>query len=331
MNLLITKSCNRSCPYCFAQKEVELDSKQSSGNITLPVFQEYLDFLKNNSIGFLKLLGGEPTMHPQFEELVNMGLEQRFKVTVFTNGIWGERIRSFFSTEETQGVEFLINVNEKRHSSDAEYESLERSLKVIGQRGQLGFNIFVEDFDLTFLVPFINEFGLRRQIRLGVASPIVGMNNNSISTDRLRTIGKRLIEQMKLLEQRDVLVNFDCGFTYCMFEQDEFQTIIEATDSGLVSVCDFIGDVDYNLNVWPCFPLSKAEHLNLRDFETIDEIKQYYMEPYSQLKQFGSTEECLDCKYMLRKQCCGGCFARMVEEVAQNGDKQILKKLKMDL
>ena len=40
-----------------------------------------------------------------------------------------------------------------------------------------GFNIYRTDFDLAFLFQWINTFGLRRNIRLGMAHPILGRSN----------------------------------------------------------------------------------------------------------------------------------------------------------
>lgn len=327
MNLLITKSCNRSCPYCFAQKEVTLDSSSCAGNITLPAFYDFLDILEKNFIRNLKLLGGEPTLHPRLDDMVMAALRRNFEVTIFTNGLWGKRVRKFFSKLESDKLHFLVNINEERHSSGREKELLPLSLPIIGSRGQAGFNVFCEDFDLSFLVPLINGHGLKRSIRLGLASPIVGHSNASVAAGDLKKTGTRLIEQMKRLEEQDVLVDFDCGFTYCMFDEDQYQTIVRSTKNGLTSVCDFIGDVDGELNVWPCFPLSNAKHLNLRMYESIDEIRAYYLKSFAQLRQFGSQEECFQCKYLKRGQCCGGCFARTLVDMVAEGDREILTKL----
>jgi len=329
MNLLITKNCNRSCPYCFAKKEVQLDSVQSTGAISLAAYQDYLTFLKQNAIRDLKILGGEPTLHPQFVELMETGLRQDFVVTVFTNGLWNRNIRSFFRTKATQNIRFLININEKRYTRDGEHAILAKTLKVTGKRAQCGFNIFVGDFDLTFLTPLIDHYSLKRTIRLGLASPIVGERNISIAPQAMKAIGKRLVRQMKILEQQDILVEFDCGFTYCMFEEDDFGTLVRSTKNGLVSTCGFIGDVDCNLDIWPCFPLSKTDHLNLKDYPKRGDIQEVYRQRFQAVQRLGSTDDCLFCHYFKRGQCCGGCLARSIEEVTRKGDPSLLLKLHM--
>lgn len=330
MNLLITKSCNRSCPYCFAQKEVKLNASAADGNISISSFQEYLTFLQRSNIRELKLLGGEPTLHPRFLELVEIGLDRGFNVIVFSNGLWRREVRDYFYENDTLAVQFVINVNEPKYSQDSEHERLGKTLEVLGSRAKIGFNIFVLDFDLTFIQPLIETYGLQRTVRLGLASPIVGVDNRSIHAKETKAVGKRLVEQMKLLEAENILVRFDCGFTYCMFEESDWPTVVRATENGLDSTCCVIGDVDYNLDLWPCFPLSKTKHLNLRNVESFDDISKYYDDIFSPVKKLGSTEDCFLCKYLMRGQCCGGCLARGVSGILESGDKAILNKLKIE-
>ncbi len=331
MNLLITKTCNRSCPYCFAQTEVTLDSTHSAGNISFDAFKQYLSFLKNNSINSLKLLGGEPTMHPYFIELIDLGLKNEFTVTVFSNGIWKNQHRLKLRDAQYKNIQYLINVNENKDTKAHEKAQLVKTLEAVGEQVQLSFNIFRQDFDLTFLQDVINTYGLLRSIRVGLSSPIVGAGNSAINVSDLKHIGKRLIQQMTIMEAADILVEFDCGFTYCMFEESDAATIVQSTKYGLFSTCDFIGDVDYNLDVWPCFPLSNAPHVNLEKYNKIEDIRNYYKNKFSSIRSFGSTDECLQCKYLRRNQCCGGCLARSIEEIVENGDSSVLSKLSIEV
>lgn len=91
----ITNVCNLACPICLK------DLNQSFGMSA----EEYRSVLKQlrkceGDIPVLNLSGGEPTMHPEFEEIVRIsGEEGVLQTTVSTNGlrlIEDRRLRDFF-------------------------------------------------------------------------------------------------------------------------------------------------------------------------------------------------------------------------------------------
>jgi len=71
VNLLITMRCNRACSYCFAKEKLHsYSAPESVKNITLENFNKVLDFLLKSNQNVLQLAGGEPTIHPQFKEML---------------------------------------------------------------------------------------------------------------------------------------------------------------------------------------------------------------------------------------------------------------------
>lgn len=86
--LLITNLyCNHRCTYCIQQKS-SLDVRLNSRRIDVP---QVLKFLEKNRIDrSVRLMGGEATLHPEFEMLMD-GLTKLYgKVTITTNvnGKW---------------------------------------------------------------------------------------------------------------------------------------------------------------------------------------------------------------------------------------------------
>ena len=76
-NLAITTVCNQHCAYCFTVDHLgdDLRSDGSSGKqpaaqfLSMDAFESRLEFLHRSGIEQVRLLGGEPTLHPQFPEL----------------------------------------------------------------------------------------------------------------------------------------------------------------------------------------------------------------------------------------------------------------------
>lgn len=329
MNLILTDVCNRACPYCFAQSKVSLADREVAGvaaPISLDNYELVLDFLEKSSVPELKLLGGEPTTHPEITRIVERGLARGLVITIFSNGLWSSRVQQLFRQPNTDGVRFLINVNEPARQSGQENARQHRALEIAGERASLGFNIYRSDFDLRFVADLIDRHGLRREVRLGLAHPIVGEINEAPGDAELPVIGARLIAQLRELESRDVLGSFDCGFPLCMFPAAELDALVTCS-TGFSAHCGIIIDIGPDLTVWPCFPLSNVHNVRLQDFATLAELRDYYSRQLSGVRAMGSLPECLDCRYLKRNQCAGGCMARTLRSWSGTGDPQILEKL----
>lgn len=82
----ITESCNLSCPTCFAGS-----SPQMTRTMSFEQFCEKLDRLRANgkeSADLVQLSGGEPTIHPDVERMVDYAFAQGVqKLYINTNGI----------------------------------------------------------------------------------------------------------------------------------------------------------------------------------------------------------------------------------------------------
>jgi organic radical activating enzyme len=330
MNLLITNICNKECPYCFAQEKVAIGAQVSVSNrqnITLENVEKYLNFLEAGNDKRFKILGGEPAVHPQFNEIVQMGLDRGLDVTVFTNGIWNGKVLDFVSDNDSDRLSFVVNINEPKSQTDNENKKQHQSLKVMGQRAQISFNIYRPDFDMLFTVEMIDKYDLRRGIRLGLAHPIVGIDIDYPRNDELKLIGKSLVRQLRTLEKQDILGEFDCGFPMCMFEEADFADLHLCSRPGFASICDFIVDVGVNLDAWPCFPLSEVSNVKIEDFDSGRHLLKYYQRTLAPIRNMGSLDSCQECKYHKRGQCCGGCTGRTLIDWQANGDTGLLRKL----
>lgn len=80
----ITNHCNLECPICIVQNKHNYE-------MTLQEFGSILDGLvaKEGTLETINLSGGEPTMHPQFFELLDMAVAKKeiARVSISTNGL----------------------------------------------------------------------------------------------------------------------------------------------------------------------------------------------------------------------------------------------------
>ena len=331
MNLIINDTCNRACPYCFARSKVGLSdgpARPDGKDISLENFERYLEFHVRSAVPQLKLLGGEPTLHPEFLEFLRRAHERGLDTLVFSNGLWPRKVQDglrSISLPEWK-VRFLFNVNEPHLQPPAQLAHAKESMKIAGAQGGCGFNIYREDFDLQFIPDLIDAARMSRDLRLGLASPIVGTENSFVEAAYFKVIGMRLVDELRKLEQRNVLGSFDCGFPLCMFPEESLGSLT-LNSRGFQSVCGYPIDVGPDLTAWPCFPLSNFENVRLLDFQNAAELHAHYTKRLAGFRQLGTTEECLTCKFIKREQCCGGCVARTLKDWAANGDPNVIRKL----
>ena len=102
MLLEITQSCNLTCPTCYAGS-----SPQNKSFMSVEKFKQTIDGLLEKGKGdadLIQLSGGEPTIHPDFFEILEYALERGIKqVYINTNAIklsrreFAERVASYGS------------------------------------------------------------------------------------------------------------------------------------------------------------------------------------------------------------------------------------------
>lgn len=331
-NILLTQRCVRSCPYCFAKKHM--------GGAPDEYFKWedliYLADLQDES-GHkeMRFLGGEPTLHPQFADFVAYSLRRNFRVVTFTSGIMSDKvlaaIREIYRNipEADTRFSFLCNINDPRISPASETERLRLFLAEFGRHVSPGYNIYEKDFDLGFFVDYINDYGMLRTLRLGVAHPIYKKDNTYIAARDMVHVLKRVTSFYPVLSRFDITVGLDCGFPLCGLSDEELGIMHKFSKGTLRFSCEPILDISPDMTVWPCFPLSSVKVRKVYDFNSIREMGEYYRQFHASVtaEAAGIFLECDDCLLRARRLCAGGCKTHILNDL----DKEPVKLRKLDL
>ena len=108
VRILLTEDCNANCSNCLNQSFRAKDKY-----INVSKFSKLCKYFQENDVLGVKIMGGEPTIHPEFEQLINIAQENFKRVSVFTNAIT-DRITIFHPREE-DGISY--NFRFRKHIS----------------------------------------------------------------------------------------------------------------------------------------------------------------------------------------------------------------------
>lgn len=316
-NVLLTETCVRSCPYCFAKQYMSDSDVQDS--LTWDNLVYIADFLEEAGEKHISLLGGEPLLHPQISSFILYLNQRGFGVTVFTSGIMPDSrfdnfVRNILAKGEDLKLGFVCNVNDPKHSPKSELEKVRKFFSVFGERCSLSFNIYRLDFNMDFLINYIIDYGLGRHIRLGLAHPIPGAKNLYISPKDFHIVKTTLMEAFSKFSEFEIVPGFDCGFPLCMFNDAELGQIYKYSLGQLSFQCGPAIDIGTDLSCWACFPLSNFNKKSLFDFNNYHELHDFYEEKMQEVRKEvrGLYLECDTCKYNKFGLCSGGCLAHVL-------------------
>jgi len=315
-NLLLTETCVRSCPYCFAKqymKDADVMDALTWDNLIYVT-----DFLIASGERHISLLGGEPLIHPNLAEFIIYLNKRGIIVTVFTSGIMPESKFTLFAEKMFSfpdlNAAFVVNVNEPRFSKPSELDKVRKFLSTFAQRASLSFNIYRLDFDMAFLANYIIDYNLNRHIRLGLAHPIPGKKNTYISPEYFDKVKDKLLDYFAEFEKLHIDPGFDCGFPMCMFNDEELGRIFKYTVGQCAFQCGPAIDIGTDLSVWSCFPLSDFKKRSLLDFNDFAEVIDFYNTEIEKVRQEGGGiyPACATCLYRQKRLCSGGCLAHVL-------------------
>ena len=270
-----------------------------------------MDFLAASGDKVLGILGGEPTLHPNFIEIIQQALKRGFFLKVFSNCIMDNEKVEFLASLPAKSMSIICNISDYFKDSPKNQAKRIHSLEVLGSRITLGITVSSIDFEYDYLLDFITKYHLNKRLRVGIAQPIVGQENVYFPPEQYPEIGTSMVKMANDLIKHDILIGFDCGLTLCMFTEAQLGAIMTKTE-GFKAVCHPIIDIGPDLETWSCFPLSEVYRSTLDQFPNNSALINFYKGAFAPYRSIGCRPECLHCDYMRRGQCHGGCVAHAI-------------------
>ncbi len=306
-NLLLTNICNRDCPYCFALGQIEAGTTKPNWQMSWAELEKIVSYL-DPKVDIVSLLGGEPTLHSDFAEIVEWLSKQGFRIKIFTNGCTS-KLRNIKQYCEDASINIILNLNMPDTYNENEWQQIEKNFETFGRSIALSYNVFEPDFTWEHTKNAIENYHLAPSIRVGMTQPIKGMNNAYLMEEDFPAACSKLVEMAEDFAEIGVSLGFDCGFRPCDFTEDQLATFAECA-TGFSFVCSPVLDIGPDLMVWRCFPFSVEEGVTLTDFDSFQEVEKYFTDKWKDIQLNGNTDDCSTCTNLESGSCHGGCLSR---------------------
>lgn len=173
----LTNVCNSDCIYCY-KKKLNTNISFFDYNVLLKI----LDEIKNRHT-LLILEGGEPLLHPYFEEIYTQIRDRNINVDIITNGIYLQYLTDDFykkfkkSNDEIQisldGLGCYNFINRKVSSVD-----VIKSIKLLNKKGiKPRINTVVTKYNISGIYDFLNFINNNLGISSITLNKVIGVSN----------------------------------------------------------------------------------------------------------------------------------------------------------
>lgn len=321
-NIAITAHCNLKCPYCFASTMIET---QQENNISFETLDKILDWLEpsasKNTALKIGVIGGEPTLHPQFIDILNRIDEwcQSFRIkrhVLFTNGIILHR----YMQDIPNSTQILLNYNSPTGMTADQAKQLEKTMHEIGRLGwflldeqgnakvTLGLNLCQEIDDYSFFWDAVDKYNVQ-MLRVSVTAPIhfEALKDKFTYYESLKPKFLEFVKQMHL--RPGPTLTLDCNqIPTCFFTKEEIHLIDSQATRFVNKVCSPVIDITPDFTASSCFGAYKE--VNCEDFKDLDQLNTFMIHkaivPMVELNNDGRCKDCREHEFL---SCQGGCLA----------------------
>lgn len=304
-DIQITARCNLHCPHCYAE------SSFGGENIAWQDFILALDNFSRAGVFQVALGGGEPTLHPQFKEMLKAVRERGMVPNLTTNGkiLTAETAKAMakYCGAIALSVEGTGRDFEKRRNFS--WKNLAASAKRLKECGnRLVFQVTVSGGNIEKLPEITDsllDFYPHGIIFLAYKPCGRGKFFDDVLAKRNPAFVRDIIRKCLDKISGKVKIGFDCCFVEGIIE---LAREISPFDFGAIEGCSALRNslaVTRNLDVVPCSFIDRKVG-NLKS-EKIEDIWQGKLAEKFRRKFCGNIEKPF-CKFCsLKYQCLGGC------------------------
>lgn len=274
-------------------------------------YDKALDYLLRSGIKQARLLGGEPTLHPKFPEFIKKALDRGLGISLFTNGLMTDQVSDFLANIPDGKLSILLNTI---HPSEKDSKGINRQKMVMKKLGSViipGINIYSAKQELDYLLNYVSNFNLKKEIRLGLSHSVLSRNNISLHPKEYQRIGYKIVKLKQDAKNEGISLGFDCGFVPCMFPVEYYDLLSEELKKA-GTCCHPVIDLITDGSFISCYPLNNFLKVKMNDQLHAKELIKRFEEALVTYSEAGIYTYCTTCP-MFKKRCNGGCMSFRIQ------------------
>ena len=321
-NIVLLYKCNLHCSYCFANEFVN----KKTDMISFENFLKAYHFIQQTPKERMGLIGGEPTLHPDFARMIEFlnseNKKEKFKIPIqiFTNGIELDKYMDLF---RKGNYAFLINCNSPENIGETNYKRLRENIRLLekyySKKFIIGINLYSNQMNYDYIFDILKDVK-KKVLRLSLTVP----NDASKKTPSLENafgVNKEfLFGLIKKCKENNVTPFYDCNtFVTCLVDKEDIKLIKSfPTRFNMLcySACCPIIDILPDLKAIRCFGLSEYLKVPISDFKDVPELREFFeteIDYYA--KSLPTFEQCKGCKSLKSQHCYGGCLSYKIDKI----------------
>lgn len=329
-NIMLTYRCNLKCPYCFANEFVN----NTGCDISEADFEYASNFACGNGRTQIGLIGGEPMLHARINDFIlSLAMKKEISgVMLYTNGLFLECLEPLSQNPYVPSVlKILVNCNSPDVMGTANYKKLLKNLDLVYTKYHMkdnikfGVNLYSEALDYSFIKEMLIRYD-QHQVRVSLTVPDFTACDSSNPLEQIRSRKAYLLDFFQQMDQIGVLAYLDCNKTpRCIWTDKEWLWLqyyckkyhsYPSNIADPVVKCSPVIDILPDLRSVRCFGMSDFEKVNIKDFETIRDLDNYFKNKIdAEMFRIPSSHNCTDCYSRRTGKCTGGCLGYMQEKL----------------
>ena len=314
MNIMINSYCNLQCPYCFADNEINVCDEKT---MSMEVLEDIIELHKKNGIKRIRLIGGEPTLHPYFGAILDRLVSENYfeNIHIFSNMTFNKEIRDLLTLlNETTHISILPNFNSIETTKE-KYELVKENIKILAKEGiikSVGINLYKKNMDLKFLFDLVLETKIDN-IRWAITVPNHEINNNFDFKGYFNQFFDTLVELFTFCNNNKISSRIDCNsIPQCAFTPEQIATLVRLKPDIFAknTECYPVIDINPKLEAFRCFGLSDLYKTQINKYTSIRKLEKQIIDETKEYSEKVVLEECKDCDvYKFNGNNCCSCVA----------------------
>lgn len=300
----LTENCNFNCKFCSI-------NEKGKRYISMELIKNVLNELKKNNIWDIYYTGGEPTLHPNFKEIVEYAFKLGFRQTVLTNGSLVNENKDIL--DKVMCVCVSLHGGEKTHNmltQSNNYKELISNIKLVKKYTNVKINYTVTNQNQEISeMKKILDFAKDNNIEVSFAK----YNNIGIGKQNGCGINiEKFVKNLDELKNEGYKFGINDCITPCLFDE-KYLYLSQGCGAGYI-----FASINCDGEVKIC-PSSSISFGNITTFS----FKRIWNTPH--LKQYRKFEwiplYCKSCKDLTKCRC--GCKVELNKEITQFNDYNV--------